>query len=88
MDKPINSQILLPQYGGIQEANVIGNSIMADGYTVGIVNYNPPIDTCVHQVHFDDGHVQAYSNNIIYEQLYSQVDSEGLNCLHMTWIVN
>jgi hypothetical protein len=35
------------------------------------------MDTRIYDVQFPDGHVEAYSANVIAENIYAQVDKEG-----------
>jgi hypothetical protein len=35
------------------------------------------MDTRIYDVQFPDGHVEAYSANVIAENIYAQVDEEG-----------
>ena len=58
-------------------AKVIGHSKSEDGSTVGTYDDNPMLNTLVYDVEFPDGTVKEYSANVIAENLYSQVDTDG-----------
>ena len=45
----------------------------------GTYNENPILNTLVYDVEFPDGDVREYSANIIAENMYAQVDSEGFS---------
>ena len=48
-----------------------------NGELIGKANPNPRLDTSELEVEFEDGSVDRYHANIIAENLFSQVDSEG-----------
>jgi len=48
-----------------------------DGNPIGVRNNNPILDTREYEVEMPDGSTAAYAANVIAENLFSQVDSEG-----------
>jgi hypothetical protein len=44
---------------------------------IGVAHSNPIFDTRLYQVQFPEGHVEEYSANVIAQNIYSQLDSEG-----------
>ena len=48
-----------------------------NGLPIGTANDNPILDSRVFEVEFPDGHKAAMAANIIAENLFSQIDSEG-----------
>ena len=51
------------------------------GKVKGTYNNNPILDTMVYDIMFTDGAVCQYAENIIAENMYSQVDSNGHHTL-------
>ena len=77
-DEYINNEVLLPQDGEhMRAAKVIQRTKNEDGKIQGRHSANPILDTRVYDVMFPDGAVQQYAANIIAENMYNQVDSEG-----------
>jgi hypothetical protein len=80
LDKYIGAQILLPGPDGVEVlCRVKGRKRTADGTAIGTPNPNPILDTRIFEVEFPDGHVDAYTTNVIAESLYSNVDDDGFN---------
>lgn len=76
-DRLIHAELTLPQGEELQNARVVGRHKDSDGNVVGTFNENPILNTIVYDVEFPDGAVRQYAANIIAENMYSQVDSEG-----------
>ena len=81
-DKPINdylihAEVLLPKDESMTNAKVKGRSKGINGEQVGTYDPNPLLNSIVYDVEFPDGEIKQYSANIIAENMYSQVDSEG-----------
>ena len=76
-DQYINAELNLPQGDDIRNAKVIGRSKDGNGETVGVYDENPFLNTVVYDVQFPDGEIKEYAANVIAENMYSQVDSEG-----------
>ena len=76
-DKMLNSELQLPHGNKLQHAKVLRRSKDPDGNAKGRSHDNPYLDTRIYDVLFPDGAVKQYAANIIAENLYSQVDSEG-----------
>ena len=85
----IEYEVLLPSSGKemISEKQV---SWVKDKYgkLKGSYNKNPILDTRVYDVMFPDGAVCQYAANIIAENMYSQVDSNGHHTLHLKEITD
>jgi hypothetical protein len=47
------------------------------GNPIGIANNNPILDTRIYQVEFQEGHSESMAANIIAENLFSQIGTEG-----------
>jgi hypothetical protein len=47
-----------------------------------------PIQSCVYDIQFPDGHTESYAANIIVENMYAQVDSEGNQFLLLSEIMD
>jgi hypothetical protein len=77
MDEYLRVEVLLPHGGEMARAKVIGRKKDVDGRPIGLRNANPILDTRQYEVEFPDGSTDAFTANIIAENLYSQIDNEG-----------
>ena len=77
LDKYISAEVILPNGEARQRATVLRRKRDRHGNPIGLENSNPVLDTRVYQVQFPDGTLKEYSANVIAENIYSQVDSEG-----------
>jgi hypothetical protein len=77
MDKYIGAQLLLDVGGETLQARVVKRSEELDGTKKGKGHRNPIFDTRAYMVELGDGSVAEYTANIIAENIYSQIDSEG-----------
>jgi hypothetical protein len=77
LDNYIHAQLLLDVGGEQLQGRVIKRAKEADGTKKGRAHQNPLFDTRAYLVEFKDGSVGEYTANIIAENIYSQVDSEG-----------
>ena len=69
--------MLLPREGENSLVTIVKRCRNHDGIPIGTANSNPILDTREYIDRFDDGAEQAYSANLIAENLYSQIDTEG-----------
>ena len=76
-DRLIHAEVTLPQGENQMNAKVIGRAKDDEGKMVGHFHDNPLLNSIVYDVEFPDGAVKQYAANIIAENMYSQVDSEG-----------
>ena len=76
-DQWINAELSLPQGEEMRNAKVIGRSKDSDGEVIGTYDENPFLNTIIYDVEFPDGEIKEYAANVIAENMYSQVDSEG-----------
>ena len=68
---------MLPLGDAKQPARVIRQKRDVDSAPIGQASTNPYLDTSLYKVEFNDGHVEAYSANLIAESIYEQLDDEG-----------
>jgi hypothetical protein len=87
-DAMISAELLLPKEGVLIPAKVIGRKHDAQGNPIGIAHSNSIIDSRVYKVQFSDGHIEEYAANALAENIYSQVDSEGVRHLMIDEIIN
>jgi hypothetical protein len=87
-DKYLAAEVLLPHGGELVRAKVTGRKRAADGTPVGVAHSNPILDTREYEVSFPNGSTDCYTANIIAESLYSQVDADGREFVHMKEIVD
>jgi len=84
----ITAQVLLPKGGEMKLGIVSRRRANSDGTMVGRSNENPILDTRVYEVEFGDGEVLEYAANVIAENLYSQVDTEGRRYILLDSIID
>jgi hypothetical protein len=77
LDNYLNAELLLPDGDNMVKARVIKRAKGEDGNPIGLRHKNPLFDTRGYTVEFGDGSTAEYTANIIAENLFSQVDSEG-----------
>ena len=87
-DELINAEVLLPLNDKMQSGTVIGRAKNNDGNGQGRRDANPMLDTRIYDVMFPDGTVNKYATNIIAENMYSQVDTEGFQYQLMEEIID
>ena len=77
-DTYLHMELALPRAGGeVEFGRVVKRMSDKNGLPIGTANDNAILDTRVYDVEFPDGHKAALAANIIAENLYAQVDSEG-----------
>jgi len=87
-DKYISAEVLLPRGDCMVLGKIINRKRDADDNPIGVAHSNPIFDTCLYQVQFPQGQVEEYSANVITQNLYSQLDSEGNRYLLMDQILD
>ena len=87
LDEYMTAEVMLPRGGDLARAKVIGRKRDADGKPIGLRNANPILDTREYEVEFLDGSHDTFTANLIAENMYAQVDSEGQEQLMMSEIV-
>ena len=76
-DEYLTAEVLLPHGGEFLKAIVKGRKRDRDGAPIGTRNANPMLDSREYEVEFPDGSTEAFTANLIAENLLSQVDAEG-----------
>jgi len=76
-DDNLTAQILLPQGREMTKPKVTGRKRDADGLPMGRRNRNPLLDSRLYEVKFPGRSTDAFTANIIAENMVSQVDDEG-----------
>ena len=87
-DKYLSAKVSLPKGEEFMSATVTKRLRGADGNYIGKSNSNPILDTALYEVQFADGSVEAYTANLIAENIYSQVDENGHEVLKLDQIVD
>ena len=78
MDEHIGCEVMLPHGGENARAVVKGRKRDPNGIPIGTRHNNPILDTREYEVEFlGSGSTDAFTTNLITENLYSQVDDEG-----------
>ena len=87
-DRYIDSEVLLTRSCKEMSSEKVGSRVKDKNRKVkGTYNKNPILDTRVYNVMFSDGAVCQYAENIIAENMYSQVDSNGHHTLLLKVII-
>eukprot|EP00978_Attheya_sp_CCMP212_P031214 scaffold117251_cov65-Attheya_sp.AAC.3 len=73
----IGTEIIIPHGDQADRARVSKRIKANDGTPIGKSNPNPLLDTRLYSVEFSDGEVTQIQANIIAENMFAQVDSEG-----------
>ena len=88
-DGYVNAELHLPQQdGSIQKGRVIKRVKGNDRKPLGTSHTNPLIDTSEYLIEMSDGSTDQYAANVIAENLFSQVDSEGRRFLVLSEITD
>ena len=76
-DMLLQAELLLPQGEEMKPAKVKQRSRDERGNVTGTYNENPLLNSIIYDVEFPDGQIKEYAANVIAQNMYSQVDSEG-----------
>ena len=87
-DTLISAEVLLPQGEELKSATVIGRTKNDFGQEVGSFHNNPLLNTIIYDVQFPDGSIREYAANVIAQNMYMQVDSEGRSTLLLKSILD
>jgi hypothetical protein len=87
-DQYVGAELLLPHGDDMVHGKVIKRARGEDGNPIGKRNANPILDTREYEVEMPNGSVAEYVANVIAENLYSQVDSEGRQFLILSEITD
>jgi hypothetical protein len=82
------AELLLPHGDEMVHGKVMKRARGEDGNLIGKRNANPILDTREYEVEMPGGSVAEYGVNVIAENLYSQVDSEGRQYLILSEIID
>ena len=88
LDHFIHAEVSLPKGENIQLARVIGLARNEDGSAIGMHDDNPMLNTLVYDVEFPGGTIKEYAANVIAENLYSQVDTDGRSYMLLDAIID
>jgi hypothetical protein len=69
--------MMVPQADGRIQGRITKRARDENGNPIGRRHNNPIMDTRVYEVEFSDGTTDEFHANVIAENLFSQVDSEG-----------
>ena len=78
-DHWIHSGLNLPKGEETKKVIVVGQSKDENGNIIGKYDSNPILNTMVYDVKFTDGSIHEYGENVMVDNIYSQVDSEGFH---------
>ena len=88
IDHLIHAEVSLPKGENIQLAKVLRRSTDNNGQQIGICDENPMLNTMLYDVEFPDGTVREYAANVIAENIYSQVDTDGRSYVMLDTIID
>ena len=78
MDTLIQAEVLLPHREEFLAAKVICRTLDENGKVMGKQSDNPILSTLMYDVEFPYGTIRPYAVNFIANNIYAQVDSEGI----------
>jgi len=87
-DKYLAADAILPKGENMVLGKVTGRKRDLDGNPIGKDHSNPIFDTHLYQVQFPNGRVEEYSANIIAQNIYSELDTEGFRYILLDSIVD
>ena len=87
-DQYLGAELLLPHGDNMVAGRVTKRARGQDGNPIGIRHQNPLLDTREYMVEFSDGSTAEYTANVIAENMFSQVDSEGRQYMLLKEIVD
>jgi hypothetical protein len=76
-DEYLAAEVILPKGENMVLGKVVGCKRDLDGNPIGKGHSNPIFDTRLYQVQFPNGHIEEYSANVIAQNIYSELDTEG-----------
>ena len=74
----IQAEILLPHGEELLADKLIQHTLDENGKVMGKRSENPMLNTLMYDVEFSDGTIRPYAANVIADNIYDQVDSEGI----------
>jgi hypothetical protein len=87
-DGYLTASVMLPRGREVLKAQVVARKRDVNGNPIGRANSNPFLDTRVYEVELEDGEREYYSANLIAENMYSQIDTEGNKYLLLSEIID
>ena len=87
-DHMINAEVRMHVGDGLVTGKVIGRTMGDHGQEMGRYDDNPLLNSIIYDVEFPDGQVKEYAANVIAENMFSQVDSDGYYNLLMDGIID
>lgn len=87
-DRYISARVFIPQGDQKSFGTVRKRKRDEEGNLIGRSHSNPLLDTSLYEVEFDSGETEAYSANLIAENLYAQVDDDGYTTYAIDAIVD
>ena len=87
-DKYISARVCIPRGNDKAYGTVVRRTRDSDGNLIGKSNDNPLLDTALYDVRFPGGDTEAYTANIIAENIYAQVDAEGYTYYSLDEIID
>ena len=76
-DTIINAEVQMQLGNKLVTGKVVRRTLGPNGKTMGTWHENPIMNSVIYEVEFPDGQVKEYGANIIAENIFSQVDSDG-----------
>ena len=75
----INAEVQLQLGEEMVTGKVTQRTIGPDGQVTGTYDNNPYLNPIIYDVELPDGQVKDYAANIIAENMFTQVDSDGMS---------
>ena len=77
-DTLIQAEVILPHVEELLAAKVIRRTLDENGKIMGKHSDNPILNTLMYDAEIPDGTIRPYAANAIADNIYAQVDSEGI----------
>ena len=87
-DRLLNAEIMVQAEEGKVSGKVIKREFGPDGKVAGKFDNNPYLNSIMYKVELADGRIKEYGANIIAENMFTQVDSDGFSLALMEGIIN
>jgi hypothetical protein len=75
--KFISAQVCMNVGGEMKHGRVVKRKRDDDGILIGVAHKNPLLDTSLYEVEFNDGVTEAYTANIIAENIWARANDQG-----------
>jgi hypothetical protein len=87
-DRILHSEVSLQLGDEMSVGHVTKRAIGPDGTIAGTYDENPYLNSMIYELEFPDGQVKEYAENMIAENMLTQVDEDGFSLTMMSAIID